>query len=273
MIRLFLFAARSFGWLFAAGFFVVVITPVVRAGPVLLSRESDLRLSGVSEAGEYLLSIGSADLAPFNDRLISDPGAAAAASSARQESSPRFDPQGVLSGARAEGSARAFFDPGARDAFAEAETSLDLVFRIHGAPTVFTFDGTLAASGDAAGGALLNPKGGDDTSGPLMNVNVAGEIRSVRHSTVLEPGTYRLSVWAFAGRTAADSEASYSMSMFLKDGEPGVVPMPLPTGVWGGLAGLSVVAMLTHRSRKRKSVARPTRSDSDPEGSDESAVW
>ena len=220
------------------------------AGPVLLSRESDIRASGASAAGEYRLSNGSADFAPFADNLQSD-GAAAARSSAHQQSRPQVDPSGLLSGAAADGRARAAVDANVADAFSDAETDFDLVFRVEGGPTLFSFDGTLAASGDASTGVLLHPDDGAHAP-PVFSIDVAEETRAVRQSTVLEPGTYGLSVWAFARGTPAESEASYSLSVSLKDGEPGVVPMPLPAAAGVGLIGLTVVGLMTYRARAGK---------------------
>ena len=222
----------------------------VRAGPVLLSRESDIRATGASAAGEYRLSNGSGDFAPFDDGLLSD-AAAAARSEARQQSRPLVDPSGALSGAAADGSARAAVDAGVADAFSDAETDFDLVFRVEGGPSLFTFDGTLAASGDASTGVLLHPKDGDGAP-PVFSIDVAEETRAVRRSTVLEPGTYGLSVWAFARGTPDASEASYTLSVSLKDGEPGVVPMPLPAAAGVGLIGLAAVGLLTYKTRARK---------------------
>ena len=219
------------------------------AGPVLLARESDIRASGASAAGEYQLSNGSADFAAFTDGLLSS-DAAAARSSAQQHSLPQVDAAGALSGASAEGSARASVDAGADDAFSNAETDFDLVFRVDGAPAVFTFDGTLTASGDASTGVVLHPKD-DDEAPPVFSLDVADEARTVRQSTVLEPGTYGLSVWAFARGTPGESAASYLMAVSLTDGAPGVVPMPLPGAVWVGSIGLAVVGCLTYRARTK----------------------
>ena len=233
---------------FCVAFVVIAAAaPAASAGPVLLARASDIRASGATAAGEYRLSNGSADFAAFSDGLLSD-AALPARSSAQQHSEPRLDSAGVLSGASAEGSARAAVDAAAADAFADAETGFDLVFRVEGGPATFTFDGTLAASGDATSGVLLHPK--DGTAAPaVIEIDVSGDSQAVRQSTVLEPGTYGLSVWAFARGTPQESTASYALSASLEEGEPGVVPMPLPAAVWAGIVGLSGVAVLTYRRR------------------------
>jgi hypothetical protein len=215
------------------------------AGPVLLARESGLRATGASAAGEYNLSNGSDDFAPFTDGLLSDSGLPAR-SSAQQHSTPRIDANGVLAGAAADGSARASIATDIIDAFATAETDFDLVFRVDGNASTFTFDGTLASNGDASSGVLLHPKDDPDAP-PLFSIDAAGETKAVHQSTVLEPGTYGLSVWAFARGTPAESLASYSVSVALKDGEPGVVPMPLPAAAGAGAAGLGLIAMLLRR--------------------------
>jgi len=201
-------------------------------------------------AGEYDLSNGSDDFAPFTDGLLSDAGLPAR-SSAQQHSSPQLDATGSLAGASADGSARAAVVTDIVDAFSTAETDFDLVFRVDGKSSTFTFDGTLAASGDASSGVLLHPKDDADAP-PLFSVDAAGETRAVHQSTVLEPGTYGLSVWAFARGTPDASEASYTLSVSLKDGEPGVVPMPLPAAAGVGLIGLAAVGLLTYKTRARK---------------------
>jgi hypothetical protein len=226
---------------------VVLSLAAVRAaaGPVLLARVSDLRATGASSSGEYNLSNGSDDFAPFTDGLLSDDGLPAR-SSAQQHSAPQIDPTGALAGAAADGSARAAVVTDIVDAFSAAETDFDLVFRVEGKASTFTFDGTLAASGDASAGVLLHPKDDPDAP-PVFSVDVADETKAVRQSTVLEPGTYGLSVWAFARGTPAESLATYSVAVTLKDGEPGVVPMPLPAAVTAGTVGLGFVALLFRR--------------------------
>jgi len=244
MIRNPSLAAGCFACLFGA----FAAAPRAAAGPVLLTRESDIRATGASAAGDYDLSNGSGDFAPFADDLASD-AAAPARSSARQQSHPQVDAGGILAGATADGSARAAVASGVGDAFSSAETDFDLVFRVDHAPTLFAFDATLAAGGDASTGVNLNPKDNDGAA-PVFSLDVASETRTVRQTALLQPGTYGLSVWAFARGTPAESAASYSISVTLREGDPGVMPVPLPAAVWAGLAGLSVVAMVTFRLRK-----------------------
>jgi len=215
------------------------------AGPVLLSRESDLRATGASAAGEYDLSNGSDDFAPFTDGLLSDAGLPAR-SSAQQHSSPQLDATGSLAGASADGSARAAVVTDIIDAFSTAETDFDMVFRVEKGPSTFTFEGTLEARGDAATGVLLHPKDDSDAL-PVFTLDVADEVKTVRRSAVLEPGTYGLSVWGFARGTPAESLATYSVAVTLQEGEPGVVPMPLPAAATAGLAGLGLIAVVTRR--------------------------
>ena len=239
-------AARSLVALF---FVAAAGARVASAGPVLLSRESDIRASGASAAGEYQLSNGSADFATFTDGLLSGDDAAAR-SAAQQHSRPRVDAAGALAGASAEGSARASVDAGVVDAYSNAETDFDLVFRVEGAPALFTFDATLAASGDASTGAVLHPTD-DNEAPPVFSFDVAEESRTVNQTAVLAPGTYGLSIWSFARGTPDESAASYAMAVSLTDGEPGAVPMPLPAAAWAGFAGLSAVGCLTHRRRAK----------------------
>jgi hypothetical protein len=214
-------------------------------GSVLLARDSGLRATGASAAGEYDLSNGSADFAPFTDGLLSDDGLPAR-SSAQQHSPPQVDAGGVLAGAAADGAARAAVVTDILDAFSSAETDFDLVFRVQGGRSTFTFDATLAASGDASSGVLLHNKDDADAL-PVFTVDVADETKTVHQSAVLEPGTYGLSVWAFARGTPAESSATYSVAVTLKDGEPGVVPMPLPAAAGAGLVGLGLIALVSRR--------------------------
>lgn len=235
----------------AAWLFVVVfaVAPQVRAGTVLLSRESDLRASGASASGEYELSNGTADLGEFADALVSDVGPVTT-SSARQHSTPRFGAGGALAGASADGSARAAVAADIIDAFSDAETDFDLFFSVSERPALFTLDATLAAGGDATAGVILRrPR--DTGDEPVLAIDVSEETRAVRESALLAPGTYGLSVWAFARGTPAESTASYAVSVGLLDAEPGVTPVPLPAAVWGGAAGLSVVAFMVFRSRTK----------------------
>src|SRR4051812_3515716 len=85
-------------------------------GLVLLERESDLRATGASAAGDYDLSNGAGDFAPFADDLLSD-AALPARSSARQQSAPHFNETGALAGAAADGAARAAVVTDIVDAF------------------------------------------------------------------------------------------------------------------------------------------------------------
>ena len=235
----------------AAWLSVVVLTaaPLAQAGTVLLSRESDLRASGASASGEYELSNGTADLEAFADSLVSDIGPDAT-SSAEQHSSPRFGAGGALAGASADGAARAAVATDIIDAFSDAQTDFDLFFSVSDKPALFTLDATLAAGGDATAGVLLRrPRATGDE--PVLAIDVSEETRAVRESAVLAPGTYGLSVWAFARGTPAESTASYAVSVALLDAEPGVTPIPLPAAVWAGAAGLSVVAVMSIRSRTK----------------------
>jgi hypothetical protein len=211
-------------------------------GLVLLERESDLRATGASAAGDYDLSNGSGDFGPFADDLLSD-AALPSRSSAQQNSAPQFDATGALAGAAADGAARAAVVTDIVDAFSSAETDFDLVFRVEGRPTSFTFDATLAASGDASTGVLLHPRDDPDAP-PVFTVDVAEETRTVHRSAVLEPGTYGLSVWAFARGTPAESLATYSVAVAVDNGQPGVIPVPLPAAAGAGFLGLSLVALM-----------------------------
>ena len=213
------------------------------AGPVLVSRESGLRASGVSAAGEFNLSNGSGDFALFADELETGGPASAARSVADQHSQPRLEgASGAFGGAVANGSARAAVDAAAADAFSSAQSDFDLVFRVEGAPARVRLDFLIGAAGDATAGLKLYDA---DTLVPALADEVSGDSREYQGEKVLPPGTYGLSVWAFVRGTPQDSTATYSMELSLAaagEEPPPATPMPLPPGAWAGLAGLLVAA-------------------------------
>jgi hypothetical protein len=223
------------------------VAPPARAGTVLVSRESDIRASGASGTGTYRLTNGAGDFGPFSGALRSD-DAAPARSAAQQYSWPELDGGGKLTGASAEGSARAIVDGGVNDAFADAQTDFDLVFRVDGTPALLTFDATLSAGGEGTTGVSLFDAI-DGEAPVLMAAEVTGETRVMHETTVLPPGSYGLSLWAFARGTPAESAASYTMSLALQAAQPGATPMPLPAGAWGGLAGICATVLVTARTR------------------------
>ena len=236
----------------AAGLCVLIVlasaAPRARAGTVLLSRESDLRASGASAAGEYDLSNGTADLSEWSDGLFSDDGAPAR-SSAQQHSTPRVDKAGAFLGASAEGEARASVDAGVDDAFSDAASGFDLFFTVADKSALLKLDGTLTAGGDATAGLLvLRPS---DSGEALLSFDIADRSESVSESVVLVPGTYGLSLWAFARGTPGESSASHNVTVTLSDAQAGGTPVPLPAAAWAGAAGLAVVAMAIARTRRR----------------------
>jgi hypothetical protein len=226
------------------------VAPPARGGLVLVSRESDIRASGASGAGSYRLTNGAGDFGPFAQALRSD-DAAVARSAAQQYSWPELDGDGELTGASAEGAARAIVDGGVTDAFADAQTDFDLVFRVDGTPALLTFDATLSASGDGTTGVSLFDAIEGQAPAVLV-AEVAGDTRIMHETKVLPPGSYAVSLWAFARGTPAESTASYTMSFALQATQPGATPMPLPAGAWGGLAGICTIALLTARARARR---------------------
>jgi hypothetical protein len=232
---------------------VCLLAPAARAGTVLLSRESDLRASGASAAGEYELSNGTADLDDWSDALLSDDGSPAR-SSAQQHSAPTLDKAGAFAGADAEGSARASLQAGVGDAFSDAATDLDLFFTVSDRSALLKLDGTLGAGGDASAGVLV--RRASDSGEPLLALDVSERSKTVSESAVLPPGTYGLSVWAFARGTPDESTASYALTVTLSEAQAGGTPMPLPAAAWAGAAGLSAVALLVTRAR-RKLRSRP----------------
>ena len=221
--------------------------PRVRAGTVLLSRESDLRATGASAAGEYELSNGTADLSDWSDALLSDEGGPAH-SSAQQHSTPRVDKGGVFLGASAAGSARASVDEGAGDAFSDAATDFDLFFTVSDRSAQLKLNGTLAAAGDATTGVLVRRASGSDD--PVLSLDFADRSETVSESAVLAPGTYGLSIWAFARGTPQESSASYDLAVTLSAAQAGGTPVPLPAAAWVGAAGLSIAALAMARARR-----------------------
>ena len=233
----------------AAGYVAVPAS----AGPTLVSRDSALRASGASAAGEYDLSNGSGDFDLFVDSLRSDP-AAAARSLAEQNSRPLLDGSGVLSGASAGGAAHAAVDPTATDAYASAQSDFDMVFRIEGSPAHVLLDCALGASGDATAGVRLYDV---QTLEAAFSDEVTADSRSSRGEKVLEPGTYGVSVWAFVRGTPGDSSASYQVNLSLAADapQPGPTPMPLPAAFWGGIGTFVFVGMATIRARQQQRCA------------------
>src|SRR3954470_5504640 len=204
-------AAWSFVGVLCAGAGAATLlcaAPRAHGGSVLLSRESDLRASGVGEALEYDLSNGTADLERFVDNLLSD-RAAPARSSADQDSAPNVASGGKLAGASAKGSAKAAVDAASPDAYCDAATNFDIFFTVDSKPTMFRLDAAMAAGGDATTGISLRRASAPDDM-PLISIDVTGESKLLSQATELPPGTYGLSVWAFARGTPAESAASYS---------------------------------------------------------------
>ena len=240
-------AAWSFVGVLCAGT-LLCAAPRAHAGSVLLSRESDLRATGAGDALEYDLSNGTADLERFVDNLLSD-RAAPARSSADQDSAPNVAAGGKLAGASAKGSAKAAVDAGAPDAFCDAATNFDIFFSVDQKPAMFRLDAALAAGGDATTGISLRRASAPDDM-PLISIDVTADSQSVSRSAELVPGTYGLSVWAFARGTPAESAASYAVSVGLDESQGGSgAPVPLPAAIWGGAVGLSGVALLVRRWR------------------------
>jgi hypothetical protein len=241
----------------AARWVGVLILAAAPAGPalggvVLLSRDSDVRASGASAAGEYQLTNGSGTFDAFTDGLLSD-GAAAARSAAQQHSSPTLGADGGLSGATAEGSVRAAVDADVADAFSDAQSDFGLVFRVEDRPALMTFETTLAAAGDAAAAFSIHDAVDGETL-PVFSLELADDTQTMRDTALLSPGTYGLSVWAFARGRPGESFAAYTLRVSIHGGDGGAPPtpspVPLPGAVWGGLAGLSVVGVLVARARR-----------------------
>jgi hypothetical protein len=222
-------------------------------GSVLVSRESGLRASGASAAGEYNLSNGSGDFDAFTDNIHSDDAASAARSMAQQHSMPRLDGSGAFGGAMAKGTVRAAVDASASDAFSSAESDFDLVFRVTGEPARVLLQCSMDAAGDGTAGLKLYDV---QTLNHTFADEVSGDSREFSGEEVLKPGVYGLSVWAFVRGTPADSTATYDINLSLAAGAaeeppPVVTPMPLPSGAWTGLATMLVVGGTAMRVRRR----------------------
>ncbi len=227
---------------------LVCAAPVARGAAVFVSRRSDLRASGATAAGEYQLSNASDDADDFADWLSSDE-AAAAHSAADQRSAPRLKADGGLAGADAEGSVMAAVDAGAADAFADAESTFDLVFRVEDAVTLLTFDGALSAAGDGTAAVRVYDV---ETGDSPLSEEVSDAERPLSGRTLLAPGTYGLSAYAFARGSGSPGTAFFTVQFALQDAPaPGPVPMPLPAGAVAGLFGLAAVAGLKIRARRR----------------------
>jgi hypothetical protein len=233
------------------GLCAALAAPPAMAGPTLVSRDSGLRASGASAAGEYDLSNGSGDFAVFADAVGSD-AAAAARSRAEQNSRPQIEGDtGAFVGATADGAAHAAVDGAASDAFSSAQSDFDLVFRVEGAPSRVLLDCTLDAAGDGTAGLKLYDTTTLETA---FADEVSGDSRSSRGDQTLAPGTYGVSVWAFARGTPDDSSASYHINLTVASDAPtpAPVPMPLPPAAWAGLALFAMVLVATPLSRRRQ---------------------
>lgn len=222
--------------------------PDARAGTVLLSRESELRATGAGAGTEYDMSNGTAGVDEWSDALLSDPDAPAR-SLAQQHSATYTGDGGAFSGATAVGAARAAVAAGVDDAFSDAATEFDLFFTVADRPAVLRLDATLNAAGDATSGILVRRPSRPDSA--VVSVDVNDGSQTLNESAVLEPGTYGLSVWAFARGTPAESAASYLMTVSLADAQGGVAPMPLPAAAWAGAVGLALAAAVVGRARRR----------------------
>ena len=235
--------------LLVLGLTVAGLAPAALAGPTLVSRESALRASGVSAAGEYNLSNGSGDFDVFADAVRSD-DAAAARSAAEQNSRTQLDDAtGAFAGATAEGSARAAVDGSAADAYSTAESGFDLVFRVDDGVSRVLLDCTLDAAGDGTAGVRLYDT---DSLEPAIMDEVSADSRSSRREATLSPGTYGVSVWAFARGTPDDSAASYRVHLTVAAAaDPAPVPMPLPPAAWAGLATAALAAAASAVKRRR----------------------
>src|SRR5207237_6733768 len=157
---------------------------------------------------------------------------------------------GALAGASAKGSAKAAVDAGSPDAYCDAATNFDLFFSVASKPVMFRLDAALAAGGDATSGISLRRSSAPDDM-PLISIDVTAESKSGSRAAELAPGTYGLSIWAFARGTPAESAASYAVSVGLDEPQAGSgTPVPLPAAARAGAVGLSLVALLAWRWRR-----------------------
>lgn len=232
----------------------VLATTAARGASILVSRQSDIRATGASAAGEYRLSNGAGDNALFSDALHSD-DSAVAHSSARQYSQPLVGAGGVFAGAKADGSVRAAVWPGVADAFSDAETDFALVLRVERTPTLITLACTLGASGDGSAAISLTDRSNPEAS-PVLAAEVANDTRTLGETKLVPPGTYDLSAWGFARGIAEESSAYFTLDLTVQDSQPTVVPMPLPASSSSRGVALAVLAMALYTGlRRRRAVA------------------
>ena len=243
-------AAAVFGGI-GMGVIGAAVAPA-RAGAVLMTRESTLRISGSTGSGDYNKSDGTLGFGAYELAIRPDLGSAGPADSeAGQTSKPSLS-AGALLGAFAEGSARARIGGIADGSFAESD--FQMTFDVVDAPVVFHFTGTIGVASDAMVVArmtsprAIEPVFAHELDGSLIDDaaaasdEFAGDARrELNASGVLEPGTYWVAVSATADGNAVESQGFYSVTLSLeplRGATEGPSAIPLPPAMWTGLSAL-----------------------------------
>ena len=222
-----------------------------RAGAVLMTRESTLRISGSTGSGDYNKSDGTLGLGAYELAIRPDLGSAGSADSeAGQTSKPSVN-GGALLGAFAEGSARARIGGIADGSFAESD--FQMTFEVVDAPVVFHFTGTIGVASDALVVArmtsprAIEPVFAHELDGSVIDDLAAADQfagdarRELNTSGVLEPGAYWVAVSAVADGNAVESQGFYSVNLSvepLRGATAGPSAIPLPPAMWTGLSAL-----------------------------------
>jgi hypothetical protein len=241
-----------------AAWSLLVGTGPLRAGAVLVSRQSYLRATGgPGGSNGFDLTNGTSDFGRFADDLSNAPDgrvgpATPVISEAHQYSAPGLLDQG-FEGAFAEGSVRAGVrSPGAT---ASAVSNFDLTFRVTGGPALYTFGAEMGAAG--TGGILTElvnvaeSAATPATAASGLHLAAAaetqvfssqvkpgsGDAQTLDKSGVLAPGLYALHVHADSTGTADESSAYYNINLLLTAGVGSAEPPPGDSGGTGGAAG------------------------------------
>jgi hypothetical protein len=225
------------------------------AGNVLLTRESTIRASGGSGAGDYELADTSDDFSDFANAIDTvDAGLPGARVAANQNSRPSVRQDGSFVGAYAEGSASVAGQPGD---FAEAASAFDLTFEVLGSPAKLTAGGAVGLTGVGSTAVLLTNL---DTGDVVLMQELMGGSEptghSIDHSSVLAPGVYGLQLTAnVSGMPQDESMAYYTMSLSLSAAdvaESNATPVPLPPAVWSAAGTLAAAGLARGWGRLRR---------------------
>jgi hypothetical protein len=229
------------------------------AGSVLLSRESTIRATGNTGAGEYDLSDTSAGFSDFANAIDTvESGMPGPRVAANQNSRPKVRQDGSFAGAYAEGAASVAGMPGD---FAEAASAFDLTFEVLDGPAKLTCGGAVGLTGIGSTALLLTNR---DTGDVVLMQELMGGPEptghAIEHSSVLMPGVYELLLTAnVTGIPEDESMAYYTMSLSVASADvpaANVTPVPLPPAVWSAAGTLAVAGLVRGRSALRRRQTR-----------------